>query len=163
MTSFIEGIPGDGVQKRKAIHQTQVDLGPKLGLCSGFSPDDGTDMGLINTDDSILDLVSSSFIHGLLLVINRLDDPILTLQPVSERKNAEAIELFFNRFEVPSQVLKLGLDALPDGFSGWILVLGYLQVAFPGYSPIGSGLLPLGIFPMQFINDCFCDLPGFVQ
>ena len=82
---------------------------------------------------------------------------------MSERKNAEAIELLFNRFEVPSQVLKLVFDALPDGFSGWVFVLGYLQVAFSGYFSVSPGLLPLRALDMQFINDCFCDLPGFIQ
>ena len=163
MASFIVGISGESVQKRKVINQTQVGLGPKPCLCSGFSPDDWANMGLGYADYPIIDLLGSGFKHGLLLVINRLDDPILSMQPVSERENVEAIELFFNRFEVPAQVLKLGFDALSNGFSGWILVLGYLQVVFTGYFAVSPLLLPPWTYPMQFITYCFCDLPGFIQ
>lgn len=163
MAPLVEGFPGDGVQKRKPVYQTQVDLGSELGLCPGFPTYDGTDVGLIYAHYPIFHLMAFGVKHLQLLGIYGLDDPILLLQPVSERENAKAVKLFFNRPEVPSQVLKLGFDAVTDDFSGWVSVLGYLQKPFSGYFSVSPGLLSLWTFRMQFINDCFCDLPGFVQ
>jgi len=101
MTALVERIPRDGIQKRKSVHQTQMDLGSELSLGPGLSSDDGTYMGLIDTHYPVLHLMDSCFKHRQLLRIQRLNDPVLLLHSVGERKNGKGIQLFFNRLEVP--------------------------------------------------------------
>jgi len=42
VAALVERIPRDGIQKGKAVHQTQMDLGSELSLGPGLSSDDGT-------------------------------------------------------------------------------------------------------------------------
>lgn len=138
-------------------------LGSELGLRSGLPTHDGTNMRLIDTDDAIVYLMSAGCKHLELLGINGLDDPVLLLHPGGEWKQGKAIELSFNRLEVPSQVLELGFDASADDFPSWIFVLGDLEKALPGYFSIGPGLLPLWVCCMELIDDRLGDFPGLVQ
>ncbi|WP_249037302.1 hypothetical protein [Algoriphagus antarcticus] len=101
MAALVESIPRDGIQKRKSVHQTQMDLGSELGLGPGLSTDDWTYMGLIDTDYPVLHLMACCFKHRQLLPIQRLDDPVLPLHPTGEWKDGTGIQLFFNRLEVP--------------------------------------------------------------
>jgi hypothetical protein len=120
-------------------------------------------MWLINTDDAIVYLMIAGCKHLELLGIHGLDDPILLLHPRGGWKQRKTIELFFNRLEVPSQILELGFDASTDDFPSWILVLGDPEKALSGYFSIGSGLLPLWVCSMEVIDDRFCDFSGLVQ
>lgn len=67
MAALVEGIPRDGIQKGKSVHQTQMDLGSELGLGPGLSSDDGTYMGLIDTHYPVFHLMASCFKHRQLL------------------------------------------------------------------------------------------------
>ena len=96
--------------------------------------------------------------HCQLLGIEDLDDPILSLKGGIQRKDLELVKLFFDRLEVPSQVLKLGFDPDSDGLFGRILILGYFQIAFSGLLPIGSRLLAIRLFGMKVVDDRFSDL-----
>jgi len=97
------------------------------------------------------------------LRIQRLNDPVLLLHSVGERKNGKGIQLFFNRLEVPFYILKLEFDAFSDDFSRGIFVLGNLEIALSGLLSVGSGLLSLRVCRMEFIDDRLCDFPGLGQ
>jgi hypothetical protein len=107
--------------------------------------------------------MASCFKHRQLLHIHGLNDPVLLLHSVGERKNGKGIQLFFNRLEVPFYILKLEFDAFSDDFSRGIFVLGNLEIALSGHLSVGSGLLSLRVCRMGFIDDRFCDFPGLSQ
>lgn len=99
-------------------------------------------MGFVDADDPIIYLMAVIFKHTLLLGIKSLDDPVLALKLVVQRKDLMSIQLLVYCLEVPFQELKLGFDSSTDSSFGGIFVLGYFQVLFSGYFPIRSGLLP---------------------
>lgn len=59
--------------------------------------------------------------------------------------------------------MKLRFDPFADGHSGRVLILGYFQIAFSGLFPVGSGLLPNGLFYMKMVYDGFGNLPCLVE
>src|SRR5690554_3394151 len=114
MAALVEGVPGYGVQERIPVHHPEVDLGPKLRLRPGLAADDGAAMGLMDTDNAVLNLVGPALKHPELLQVDGLDDPILPLKLVAEREGPETVQLRADGFEVPSQVLELRLYPFPD-------------------------------------------------
>ena len=72
-------------------------------------------------------------------------------------------QLLFNRFEVPFEILKQGFNAFSNAFLRRIFVLSYLQIGFSGHFAVSPRLLSPRACRMQFIDNCFCDFPGFTQ
>jgi len=102
VATLVESVPRDGIQKRKSVHQIQVDLGSEFGFGSGFTTDDGSDVGLIDTDYAMRYLMACCPKHPQLLVINGLNDPVALLHVVGEWKHDKTVKLLFNRLEVSS-------------------------------------------------------------
>ena len=71
--SFIVGIKGAAFQPSPPIHNTDVQLRPKLHRLSRFSPHNGTDEGLAHTDDPVRHAVGAVIVHVLLLLIDGTD------------------------------------------------------------------------------------------
>lgn len=140
-----------------------MDLGSELCSCFCFTPHDGANMWLTNTDYSMIHLMACFPKHLQLLCIYGLDDLVLPLCPGGEWKHGKALELFFNNPEVPSQVLELEFDAFSNDFPRWFFVLGNLEKMLSGYLLVSPGLFSLRVGRMQLINDCFCYFPGFIQ
>src|SRR5690554_3979886 len=117
MAALVEGVPGYGVQERIPIHHAEVDLGPELRSRPGLAADDGADMGLMDTDNAVLNLVGPALKHLELLQVDGLDDPILPLKLMAEREGPKTIQLFCDCSEVPPQVLELRPYPFPDRLS----------------------------------------------
>ena len=71
-----------------SVCHCRPDFCTELDLAFGFSPDDGTHMGLENADDSVPVLVRFGIVHTFLLVVY-LDDgayplPFSPVQPVQD-------------------------------------------------------------------------------
>jgi hypothetical protein len=109
-----------------------VDFGSELGLGSCFTPHYGTHMGLVDAHNPILYLMGTLLKHCQMLEIDRLNDPVLPPKGGIQGKDLELVQLFFNRLEVPSQVLELEFDPVSDGLFGRIFILGYFQITFSG-------------------------------
>jgi hypothetical protein len=96
VATLVESIPGDGIQKRKSVHQIHVDLGSEFGFGAGFPTVDGSDVGLIDTHYAVRYLMARCPKHLQLLVINGLDDPVALLHLMGERKHDKTVKLLFN-------------------------------------------------------------------
>lgn len=116
-------------------------------------------MAFVDADNPVSYLVAAIIKYTQLLFIKGLDDPVLSLKLVIQGKDLKGIQLFSDRLEFLSQVLELNFDSATDGLFEGVLVLGYFQIAFQGFLPIRSGLLPSPLFLMRFINN----LPGPVE
>ena len=103
-----------------------MDLGSKL--CPGpcFLTYYGSQIEIMDADYPILNQVAPALKHLKLLVVDCPDDPILALKLRFKREVHKTIKLFFNRFEVPPQVLKLWFYPLSDCLFLRVFVLRYL-------------------------------------
>ena len=67
--ALVEVVPAGFVHKRISIHQADGQFGTKLGIASGLAPFDRTHMRLTDTDNAIIDFVTSMIVHPLLLPV----------------------------------------------------------------------------------------------
>lgn len=120
---LVVGVPTEAVESDVAARQmTDGDFGTKLNRGAGFSPHNGTHVGLADADDAVGHLMGPFAIHEFLLAINLMNDKqTLVFVTGQEGELGSIAKLSGDAFEIAPEISQL----LADGFADF-LPLGFL-------------------------------------
>jgi hypothetical protein len=83
--AFVKRIPAQMIAPGKAFAgETYTQFSSDLQWIMLLAPDNRPDMGLTDTDDPVIATTGFVAVHGPLLVMEVLNDPVTTHQPVRE-------------------------------------------------------------------------------
>jgi len=115
-------------------------------------------MGLADADNAITATATLVVVHRFLLCIHMLNDPVLTLEPVTQwkrhtRLRYQRIQHLLNIFEITPKILQLLSNTLANQIAAGAFAFADGQICFTCLLTVSAGLLAGDLFMlMQFIK-----------
>ena len=145
-------------------------LGSELNSLTGFATNDGTHVGLGDTDDTIFNTVRACGMHVALLLVECVDDQ-QALVIISFQRTEHAWLRISHLLDMPQVTFEV-VQLLPDRFaellSSGLLLLGHTQILFARVLPIRARLLCWRIagstsLAVELVNNRFGLLASLVE
>ena len=149
VSTFIVGIPAVVVDEVIALDDAYAYLGTELHVCGSLATDNGTYMGLEDTDYAVFAAVLACAEHLLLLEVHLhrgIQHPALvlaqTFKAIAELSGGEV----YQREDVPVQTAEHLPDGLLHQLAAFLLHLHQIPVGIPRLTIIGVGNGYAGMF-----------------